>query len=107
MNREINAILAIALVPGDQLALFVVLTEDKLTSIVSVGENRGVILAHDHVAREWTGPIELNGGRVDFKQTVSVRSNWNAARLGVAAFVQDLRTRQVLQAVGASQCVRS
>jgi hypothetical protein len=92
---------------GDQLALFVVLTEDKLTSSVSAGENRGVTLAHDHVVREWIGPIELNGGRVDFKQTVSTRSTWNAAQLGVAAFVQDLRTGQVLQAVGASQCVRS
>jgi hypothetical protein len=49
----------------------------------------------------------LNGGHVDFKQAVTTRSTWNAAQLGIAGFVQDLRTGQVLQAVGASQCLRS
>jgi hypothetical protein len=92
---------------GDPLALFVALTEDKLTSNITAGENRGATLSHDHVVREWIGPVALNGGRVDFKQTVSTRSTWNVAQLGIAAFVQDLRTGQVLQAVGASQCARS
>jgi hypothetical protein len=93
--------------PDEQLALFVVLTEDKLTSRVSAGENRGVTLTHDHVVREWIGPIALNAGHAAVKQTVTTRSNWNSAQLGIAAFVQDLRTGQVLQAVGASQCTRS
>lgn len=92
---------------GDPLALFVALTEDKLTSSVSAGENRGVTLSHDHVVREWIGPIALNGDHVDFRQAVTTRSSWNAAQLGIAGFVQDLRTGQVLQAVGASQCLRS
>ena len=92
---------------SDQLALFVALTEDKLTSNISAGENRGVTLSHDHVVREWIGPIALNGGNVDFKRAVTARSNWNSAQLGVVGFVQDLRTGQVLQAVGASQCLRS
>ena len=92
---------------GDPLALFVAITEDKLTSSVSAGENRGVTLSHDHVVREWIGPIALNDGHVDFKQAVTTRSSWNAAQLGIAGFVQDLRTGQVLQAVGASQCLRS
>jgi hypothetical protein len=92
---------------GDPLALFVALTEDKLTSSVSAGENRGVTLSHDHVVREWIGPIALNGDQVDFRRAVTTRSSWNAAQLGIAGFVQDLRTGQVLQAVGASQCLRS
>lgn len=92
---------------GDQLALFVALTEDKLTSSVSAGENRGVTLSHEHVVREWLGPIALNGGHVDFKKAVTARSNWNSAQMGIAGFVQDLRTGEVLQAVGASQCLRS
>ena len=98
---------ATAPLPGEQLALFVVLIEDKLTSSVSAGENRGVTLAHDHVVREWIGPVALNAGHAAIKQTVTTRSNWNSARLGIAAFVQDLQTGQVLQAAGASQCVRS
>jgi hypothetical protein len=92
--------------PG-QLALFVVLTENKLTSHVSAGENRGVTLSHDHVVREWIGPFAMKNSRVDFKQNVTTRPTWNAARLGIAGFVQDLETGQVLQAVGASQCVPS
>lgn len=92
--------------PG-QLALFVAITENKLSSKVSAGENRGVTLSHDHVVREWIGPIALKNGQVEFTQKVTARPGWNAARLGVAGFVQDLGTGQVLQAVGASQCVPS
>jgi hypothetical protein len=92
---------------AEQLGLFVALTEDKLTSSVSAGENRGVTLSHDHVVREWIGPIALNGGHAGITQSVPMRASWNSARLGIAAFVQDLRTGQVLQAVGASQCLRS
>ena len=92
--------------PG-QLALFVVVTEGKLTSSVAAGENRGVMLSHDHVVREWIGPIAMKDGRVDFKRKVTARPTWKAERLGIAGFVQDLETGQVLQAVGASQCVPS
>ena len=98
---------ATARLPADQLGLFVALTEDKLTSKVSTGENRGVTLAHDHVVREWIGPIAFSAGHADMKQAVTTRSNWNQAQLGIVAFVQDLRTGQVLQAAGASQCLRS
>ena len=91
----------------EQLALFVALTEDKITSSVSAGENRGVTLSHDHVVREWIGPIALNGGRAEIKQAVTTRSTWNTTQLGVVGFVQDTRTGHVLQAVGASQCLRS
>ena len=98
---------AAAPLPAGQLGLFVALTEDKLTSQVSTGENRGVTLSHDHVVREWIGPIALNAGHADIRQAVSTRSNWNRAQLGIIAFVQDLRTGEVLQAAGASQCLRS
>ena len=98
---------ATAPLPTGQLGLFVALTEDKLTSKVSAGENRGVTLSHDHVVREWIGPIALNAGHADIRQAVSTRSNWNRAQLGIVAFVQDLRTGEVLQAAGASQCLRS
>jgi hypothetical protein len=101
------AVSATARRSGDPLALFLVLTEDNLTSSVSAGENRGVTLSHDHVVRKWIGPIALNAGQVDFKQVVTTGSGWNPAQLGIAAFVQNLRTGQVLQTIGASQCLRS
>jgi len=98
---------ATAPLPANQLGLFVALTEDNLTSRVSAGENRGVTLSHDHVVRDWIGPIALSAGHADITQAVTTRSNWNSAQLGIAAFVQDLQTGQVLQAVGVSQCLRS
>ena len=87
-------------------ALFIAVTEDNLVSKVSAGENRGVTLSHDHVVRAWIGPIALKDGDTGFKRTVSLRPDWNAAQLGVAAFVEDLASGQVLQAVDASQCLR-
>jgi hypothetical protein len=98
---------ASAPVSADPVALFIALTEDKLMSSVSAGENRGVTLSHDHVVRQWIGPIALSAGRADVRQAISPRANWNPANLGIVGFVQDMKTGRVLQAVAASQCVRS
>jgi len=92
---------------SDPLALFVAVTEDKLISNVTAGENRGVTLSHDHVVRQWIGPVALNAGRADVRQAITPRATWNPANLGIVGFVQDMKTGHVLQAVGASQCVRS
>lgn len=101
------AVSATAPISPDPLALFVAVTEDRLVSNVSAGENRGVTLSHDHVVREWIGPVALNGGHADVKQAVTTGSSWNPANLGIVGFVQDMKTGHVLQAAGASQCVRS
>jgi hypothetical protein len=92
---------------ADPVALFVAVTEDKLMSNVSAGENRGVTLSHDHVVRQWIGPIALNAGRADVSLAITPQANWNPANLGITGFVQDMKTGHVLQAVAASQCVRS
>jgi hypothetical protein len=96
---------ATATTPAGPLALFVAVTESGLRSSVLAGENRGVTLLHDHVVREWHGPISLDRGRVDFKQIIAAKSGWNSTQLGVVSFVQNLRTGQVLQAIGAQQCL--
>ena len=98
---------ATAPVSSGPLALFVAVTENKLVSNVSAGENRGVTLSHDYVVRQWIGPIALNAGRADVTRAITPRANWNPANLGIIGFVQDMKTGHVLQAVGASQCVRS
>lgn len=49
-------------------------------------------LSHDHVVREWIGPIALNGGHAEIKQAVTTRSTWNTTQLGVVGFVQATRT---------------
>jgi hypothetical protein len=91
----------------DPVALFIAVTEDKLVSNVSAGENRGVTLSHDHVVRQWIGPVALTSGRGEVRQAITPRANWNPANLGIVGFVQDMKTGHVLQAVAASQCAQS
>ena len=87
-------------------ALYVVVAENGLVSKVTRGENSGSTLAHDHVVREWIGPITLKDGKTHFQQAVTLPATWNRAQLEVAAFVEDARTGEVLQAAGAQQCAR-
>ncbi len=85
---------------------FIALFENKLSTDVKAGENRGVTLHHDYVVREWIGPIELNGGTAEYKTTVALDRGWRPYNLGVAAFVQDLASAEVLQATALPFCNR-
>jgi hypothetical protein len=86
--------------PNAVIALY----ENKLVSVVSAGENRGVTLHHDYVVREWMGPIAFAGGAAEYQKTIMIDRAWNPKNLGIAAFVQDLPTQQVLQAAALSIC---
>lgn len=89
------------------LALYVAVTESGLVSKVTLGENRGVTLRHDHVVREWIGPIRLSGDSARVRREIALPPAWDRARLELAAFVQDEGTGKVLQAVSARQCTVS
>jgi hypothetical protein len=88
-------------------ALYLAVTEGGLTSKVTRGENGGATLHHEHVVREWIGPIRLAGGTADAQRDITLPAAWNRARLDVVAFVEDESSGVVLQAVSASQCARS
>lgn len=97
---------AAAAVPARELrenaALYVALYENGLTSRVGAGENRGATLSHDFVVREWWGPFAFTG-----PAELAVERPLAATRLargGVAAFVQDRRTGDVLQALALPAC---
>jgi hypothetical protein len=62
---------------------FVAVTEDGLSTQVRAGENRGVLLRHDHVVRAFAGPLPLSG-EVDIK----VPEDFDAAHAAVIAFAQ-------------------
>ncbi len=83
-----------------------VLYEEQLVSDVRHGENRGVTLRHDHVVRQWS-PHTLNAGSEPqrVRKTITLHPDWNAAELGVAAFVEDLQTGEVLQALALPGCM--
>jgi len=85
------------------LHLYVAVTEDRLMSQVSAGENRGVRLDHDHVVRNWIGPIALRGNQATFDRVVDVPRLANG-NIAVAAFLQDSRTAEVVQAVTTGLC---
>jgi len=80
------------------------LYENHLASEVSAGENRGKRLAHDYVVRDITGPFAPDAqGRVLLKHRFAVDTHWKLQNLSVAAFVQNVRTGDVLQAL-ATNC---
>ena len=85
---------------------FIALYENKLVTDVKAGENRNVSLHHDYVVREWIGPLELGGGAADFGKTLVLDRAWNPKNLGVAAFIQDSGSGEVLQATALPFCGR-
>ena len=82
-------------------AVFYVATyENRLQSRVDAGENKGLVLSHDHVALEWQGPFPLGRREV----TLPLLPKARYADSGVVAFVQNPRTAEVLQALMLPAC---
>ncbi len=85
------------------LALVVVAQQDGLASDVRAGENRGERLAHEAVVRDMASvAVPPAGGVLAWR--LRSASGWDLARVSVAAFVQDTRTGEVLQAVSTRGC---
>ena len=84
--------------------LYLASYENKLVSSVSAGENRGRTLQHDYVVFEWVGPIPLTGGRIEARHALPLLPKAVRAHSGVAAFVQNGRTAEVLQALMLPAC---
>lgn len=83
---------------------YVAIYENALTTDVKAGENRGVMLRHDYVVRRWIGPIEFSGSAVELAEKVVIEPGWRRANLGVAAFVQEAGSLDVLQATALKVC---
>jgi hypothetical protein len=83
-------------------ALYVAFYENGLSNRVSAGENRGATLAHDYVVREWWGPVALDStGNATLERPLDAQ---RFARGGVAAFVQNRRNGEILQALALPAC---
>lgn len=76
------------------------LYENRLASDVTAGENRNKRLDHDFVVRDIAGP--LPGGT--FAHAFRLDQRWKRPDLAVAAFVQDARSGDVLQALSLGFC---
>jgi hypothetical protein len=88
-------------------ALYVAAYENRLASRVTAGENRGEVLTHDYVVLEWLGPFDLPaGGRRAAQHRLPLLPKAVPAHSGVAAFVQNRRSLEVLQALMLPACRR-
>lgn len=84
--------------------LFVALYQNGLTTDIGAGENRGVLLRHDYVVREWIAPTALKGdGDTTLVRAFMLPPNAESRNLGVAAFVQNGHG-EVLQALALPLC---
>jgi hypothetical protein len=72
----------------------VALFENALSVGVARGENAGRTLAHDFVVRAL---YTVDGN--ELTRAITLAPEWNRDHLGVAAFAEDARTGEVLQAV--------
>jgi len=89
-------------VAGDAQA-WIALYENKLSSEVRAGENRGKRLEHDYVVRDLAGPFPKGA----IAHAFAVDKRWDRGNLFVASFVQDAKSGDVLQALtkGLDRCV--
>jgi hypothetical protein len=86
-------------------ALYLAAYENKLASQVTAGENRGRTLEHDYVVLEWLGPLDFaRGVRLEERRVLPLLPKAVPLNSGVAAFVQNRRNGEVLQALMLPAC---
>lgn len=83
-----------------QPVLNLVVFENNLVSRVNAGENDGRTLKHDYVVRRLFS-YPFTTGKEGFERQLSLPMNkdWNRERLGLALFVQDNQSGEILQAM--------
>jgi hypothetical protein len=88
-----------------QPALFLVVTESGVFSQVARGENAGRAFRHQYLAREWQGPFAVKGGVLNIRRELTLPESYHMANLDVVAFVQDMTSGEILQALTAEKCL--
>jgi len=85
--------------------LYIALVEGGVASQVNAGENKGRLLHHDFVVREWLPPVSLAAGSTaaTVSRTIALPAGASPAKLGVSAFVQSDKG-EVLQALNLPVC---
>ena len=83
---------------------YLAIYENGLETEVRAGENAGARLRHGHVVRDWSGPAAADAeGRFSLSSDLK-RSDMAFGRAGIAAFVEDPDTGEILQAMAMSFC---
>lgn len=83
---------------------YLVVYESGLSSDVRSGENAGARLRHGYVVRDWHGPLAIDaGGRIVVRREIA-RNDIAFANAGMAAFIEDPDTGEILQALALPFC---
>jgi hypothetical protein len=103
-NQNVRLNVSVKNVPpvdrGDVAEVILALTEDKLSSNVTRGENSGRKLAHTAVVREMLalGRVDPATKTFDSEKTMAIADGWKRDDLRVVVFVQERVHRRVLGA---------
>lgn len=82
----------------EPMELYVALYENNLESLVQAGENHGKRLQHDYVVRVLIGPVAVAPDKTTHQAwQIPLATDWKTADMGLAAFVQSVKTGEVLQ----------
>ena len=82
----------------EPMELYLALYENNLESQVQAGENRGKRLQHDYVVRVLIGPVAVAPDKAARQEwQIPLAADWKTADMGLAAFVQSVKTGEVLQ----------
>lgn len=85
--------------------LYIALYENNLRTDVRAGENRGRTLEHAFAVHRLIGPVSFDpSGKVQIDEELKLDKTWNTSKLGVAAFVQEIKGTDVLQALALGLC---
>lgn len=100
--------LAAELLDGAQrkdAALYLAAYEDKRASRGTAGKHRATTPDHEFVVREWLGPIRFEKGlKITERRSLPLLPGADPKHSGVAAFVQNRASREVLQALMLEPC---
>ncbi|MBF5039877.1 DUF1223 domain-containing protein [Methylophilus sp. 13] len=87
------------------LVHYLALQENNLQSTVNAGENRGELLRHDYVVRQWLGPFKVGAdGKISASHEIQLQPAWKQRDLNVVAFVQNSATGEIFQALALGLC---
>jgi hypothetical protein len=92
------------IIQGKDHDLYIAIYENGLKTAVKAGENKGRELMHDYVVREWYGPYKLGNQHQPWQQDMAILPKWLGRNAGVAAFVQNRNTGEILQATSLKMC---
>ena len=100
---EVEARAELAEPMADDAVLYLAAYRSGLESRARAGEHRGRILAHDRLVLEWLGPFGFQK-EIRLSRRLELLPGAAAENSGAAAFVQNRRTGEVLQALLRSAC---